>query len=256
MTSAKATPVPYPIETDDVEGKSILITGGTTGIGRAAALLLAAKGARILIFGRHENELNDALEDLHRISDNVHGLTADVTRPQDIERVFSAAGQQFGGIDVLINNAALAADSAAETSYEDMKYIVETNLVGYMTCAHEAIEQMKRQGHGHIVNVGSMSAEVREEGSSVYVATKSAIEGFSAALRKEVNKYGIKVTLIEPGAVGTDMQPESPEEQREKQESGEMLKAEDIAACIHYCLVQPKRCDVVVVQIRPHMQPI
>jgi NADP-dependent 3-hydroxy acid dehydrogenase YdfG len=75
-------------------------------------------------------------------------------------------------------------------------------------------------------------------------------------LRKEVNKYGIKVSLIEPGATGTDMQPVSPSDQRDKEESGEMLKAEDIAACIHYCLVQPKRCDVVAVQIRPHMQLI
>jgi NADP-dependent 3-hydroxy acid dehydrogenase YdfG len=125
-----------------------------------------------------------------------------------------------------------------------------------MACAHEAVERMKKQGHGHIANIGSMSADVREEGSSVYVATKAGIQGFSAALRKEVNKYGIKVTLIEPGAVGTDMQPESPRDQRAKQDKQEMLKAEDIAACIHYCLIQPMRCDVVVVQIRPHMQPI
>jgi NADP-dependent 3-hydroxy acid dehydrogenase YdfG len=88
------------------------------------------------------------------------------------------------------------------------------------------------------------------------VATKSAIQGFTEALRKEVNELGIKVSLIEPGSVGTDMQDESPAEQREKERRGEMLKAEDIAGCIEYCLVQPPRCDVVVVQIRPHGQPI
>jgi NADP-dependent 3-hydroxy acid dehydrogenase YdfG len=98
---------------------------------------------------------------------------------------------------------------------------------------------------------------VREKGSSVYVATKAGIEGFSEALRKEVNPLGIKVTLIEPGAVGTDMQSEySPAEQRKKEEKMEMLKAEDIAACILYTLTQPKRCDVVMMQIRPHMQSI
>jgi NAD(P)-dependent dehydrogenase (short-subunit alcohol dehydrogenase family) len=246
----------FAAEIEDVAGKGIVITGGTTGIGRAAALLLASHGARVLIFGRHQYALDDAMNNLRELSDDVFGVTADVTRPDDIQRVFAEAERHLGQLDVFVNNAALAADDVASTPYDEIEYIIKTNLLGYMTCAHEAVERMKKQGHGHIVNVGSMSADVREEGSSVYVASKAGIQGFSEALRKEVNKYGIKVTLIEPGAVGTDMQPESPREQRAKQEKLEMLKAEDIAACIHYCLVQPKRCDVVVVQIRPHMQPI
>jgi NADP-dependent 3-hydroxy acid dehydrogenase YdfG len=256
MPATKTQHAPFAIETVDVADKGILVTGGTTGIGRATALLLASQRAKVFVFGRHEDELNDAMKDLQKVSDAVHGVIADVTRPADIERVFVEAQDRLGAIDVLVNNAALAADSVVDGRYEDMEYIVKTNLLGYMACAHEAIELMKKQGHGHIVNVGSMSADVREEGSSIYVATKAAIQGFSAALRKEVNKFDIKVTLIEPGAVGTDMQPESPGEQREKQQSGEMLKAEDIAAAIHYCLTQPERCDVVVLQIRPHMQTI
>jgi NADP-dependent 3-hydroxy acid dehydrogenase YdfG len=256
MATSQTHDIAFAYDAEAVAGKGILITGGTTGIGRAAALLLAAQGARVFIFGRHEPELNDALADLHQVSEDVSGITADVSKQEDINRVFSEAGKQLETIDILINNAALAADSVVDGTFKDIEYVVSTNLLGYMACAHEAIELMKKQGHGHIVNVGSMSADVREDGSSIYVATKAGIQGFSEALRKEVNKYGIKVTLIEPGAVGTDMQPSSPEEQRDKQEKEEMLKAEDIAACIHYCLVQPKRCDVVVVQIRPHMQPI
>jgi NADP-dependent 3-hydroxy acid dehydrogenase YdfG len=157
---------------------------------------------------------------------------------------------------VLINNAALGAGSITEGGYTDLEYLVKTNLLGYMGCAQEAAKRMKTAGGGHIVNIGSMSADVREAGSSLYVATKSAIQGLSEAFRKEVNKDGIKVTLIEPGAVGTDMQPQSSDEQREKQKKMEMLTAEDIAMCIHYCLIQPPRCDVVVVQIRPHLQLI
>ncbi len=253
-----ATPATKPIktETEEVADKGILITGGTTGIGRAAALLLASKGARVFIFGRNQSPLDDALGDLRKFSGDVHGMAADVTKSDDIKRVFKEAKRKLSKIDILINNAALAADGVMDGDYSEMEYIVKTNLLGYMACAHEAAELMKEQGHGHIVNIGSMSADVREEGSSIYVATKAGIQGFSEALRKEVNKYGIKVTLIEPGAVGTDMQPASPAEQRQKQDGQEMLKAEDIAASIHYCLVQPKRCDVVVIQIRPHMQLI
>jgi len=240
----------------EIAGKGILITGGTTGIGRATALLLAEQGAKVFIFGRHQDELNDAMNDLRQAGDEVFGITADVTKREDIERIFNEAEKELKTLDILVNNAALAADAVADTSYEQIEYIVRTNLLGYMACAHEAAERMKKQGFGHIVNVGSMSADVREEGSSVYVATKAGIQGFCESFRKEVNKYGIKVTLIEPGAVGTDMQPASPRKQRKKEEDEEMLKAEDIAECVRYCLVQPKRCDVVVVQIRPHMQPI
>jgi NADP-dependent 3-hydroxy acid dehydrogenase YdfG len=241
---------------EEVVGKGIIVTGGTTGIGRATALLLASRGAKVLIFGRHENELNDAMNDLRHAGSDVHGMIADASKSEDIKRIFEAADAKLGRVDVLVNNAALAAGSVAEGAYEDWEYVVRTNLLGYMACAHEAITRMKKQGSGHIVNIGSMSADVREEGSSVYVATKSGIQGFSEALRKEVNRDGIKVTLIEPGSVGTDMQQPSPEEQRQKEEQGEMLRAEDIAACVYYCLIQPKRCDVVEVRIRPHLQEI
>lgn len=236
--------------------KRVLVTGGTTGIGRATALLLASRGAHVLTFGRHEQELNDALRDLRGVSRNVHGLTADASRIEDVRRVFKEVDEKLGGLDVLINNAALGAEGLASMKQEDWEYIVRSNLIGYMSCAQEAIQRMKARGQGHIIHVGSMSADVREKDSSVYVATKSAIQGFTEALRKEVNEMGIKVSLIEPGSVGTDMQEESPQEQRQKEARGEMLTAEDIARCIEYCLVQPARCDVVVVQIRPHKQPI
>jgi NAD(P)-dependent dehydrogenase (short-subunit alcohol dehydrogenase family) len=239
-----------------IADKRVLITGGTTGIGRATALLLASQGAHVLIFGRHEKELNDAMGDLQAAGRNVHGMTADASRIEDVRRVFKECDAKLGRIDVLINNAALGAEGLASMKYEDWEYVVRSNLIGYMSCAQEAIQRMKPRKSGHIIHVGSMSADVREKDSSVYVATKSAIQGFTEALRKEVNELGIKVSLIEPGSVGTDMQEETPAEQREKQQRGEMLKAEDIGRCIEYCLIQPQRCDVVVVQIRPHRQPI
>lgn len=242
---------------EPVEGKSVLVTGGTTGIGRATALLLAAQGARVMIFGRHEQELQDAMNDIRQVGGEVIGLTADTANPEDIQRVYKDVDTRMQGLDILINNAALGYESIMEGGYQDWQYIVHTNLLGYMAMAHEAIGRMKANSSGHIVNIGSMSADVREKDSSVYVATKAGIQGFSEALRKEVNPLGIKVTLIEPGAVGTDMQSQyTPEEQRERQEQMKMLKAEDIAACVLYTITQPRRCDVVSLQIRPHLQSI
>jgi NADP-dependent 3-hydroxy acid dehydrogenase YdfG len=242
---------------EPVADKSILITGGTTGIGRSTAILLASQGARVMIFGRHQNDLDEAMKDIRETGGEVLGLTADVSDPEDIQRVFREFDQQMDKLDILINNAALGYGSITEGGYSEWDYILKTNLLGYMAMTHEAVERMKANGWGHIVNIGSMSADEREKDSSVYVATKAGIQGFSEALRKEVNPLGIKVTLIEPGAVGTDMQSEySPAEQRKRIEEMKMLRAEDIAACVLYTITQPKRCDVVSLQIRPHLQEI
>lgn len=246
----------FDYQMEPVIDKSILITGGTTGIGRAIAILLASQGARVMSFGRHEQELNDAMNDIRAAGGEVLGLTADVSDPEDIQRVFQEFDRQMSKLDILINNAALGYGSIMEGGYPEWDYILKTNLLGYMAMTNEAVERMKATGWGHIVNIGSMSADVREKNSSVYVATKSGIEGFSEALRKEVNAQGIKVTLIEPGAVGTDMQPQPPEEQRALIEKMEMMRAEDIAVCVYYTITQPRRVDVVMLQIRPHLQEI
>jgi NADP-dependent 3-hydroxy acid dehydrogenase YdfG len=243
---------------EKLKDKTVLISGGTTGIGRATAIMLASAGAKVRFFGRHQQELDDTLKEIRAGSPeaDVDGMLADVTNKEDIQRVFETFDQQFDHLDILINNAALAFQSIQEGSYEDWQYLVQTNLIGYLALSHEAINRMQQHETGHIVNVGSMSADVREKNSSVYVATKSAIQGFSEALRKEVNPMGIKVTLIEPGAVKTDMQDPSAEEQAEMVEAMAMLKAEDIAMAIVYALSQPKRSDVVNIKIKPLFQNI
>jgi NADP-dependent 3-hydroxy acid dehydrogenase YdfG len=260
----------YGFEPRSLVGKAVVISGGTTGIGRATACRLVAAGANVLVFGRHETELQEALQDIRNAASGtaqgtaqggtaqVHGLTADARNPEDIERVFQMADSQLGGVDILVNNAALGGQSVVDTDLSEIQKIVETNVLGYMHCAKQAIERMTARGEGHIVNIGSMSDTVRESGSDVYVATKSAINGFSEALRKQVNASGVKVSLIEPGLVGTDMTAEKtpPQEQPEKIEQMKMLRAEDIAECVHYTLIQPRRCDIVQVQIRPHRQEI
>jgi NADP-dependent 3-hydroxy acid dehydrogenase YdfG len=243
---------------EQIKGLSVVITGGTTGIGRAAAIELAKLGANILIAGSDENHLNDALTSIQQqgLEGTVHGIVVDLATENGINRLFNEADQKLARVDVLINNAALAFQGVADGAYSDWQKVVGTNVLGYIACTRMAVDRMKPHKKGHIVNIGSMSADVREKDSSVYVATKSAIQGFSESFRKEVNEAGIKVTLIEPGAVGTDMQPVSVPDQQQKQENLEMLKAEDIAAAIIYSLTQPERCDVVELKIRPHLQII
>ncbi|RZJ66304.1 MAG: SDR family oxidoreductase [Flavobacterium sp.] len=238
-----------------IEGKRVLITGGTTGIGRATAVLLAQMKAKVFVCGRHRQELDDTFADAAEANTPIQGLVADVSTEQGIQKLFEAADASLGGLDILINNAAVAYQSILDGNFEDWQYVVNTNLLAYLACAREAVDRMKESG-GHIVNVGSMSAEVREKGSSVYVATKSGIEGFSAALRKEVSDMNIKISLIEPGATATNMQGDDAPTLTKKTEDLEMLTADDVAVSIAYTLCQPKRCNVVLLQLRPHKQEI
>lgn len=241
----------------NIDRKRIVITGGTTGIGKAVAELLASLGGHVFIFGRDKDDFDQAFADIKAQAEgDVCGITADITRKEDINLIWQEIDQTLGGIDILINNAALPAGGINTEEYENIKYIIDTNILGYIAFAKEAVIRMKAHEHGHIVNIGSMSAETHEETGTIYVATKSAIRGFSAALRKEVNEQGIKVSHIEPGAVTSDMQPAPKEEQRQKVKEMEMLKAEDIAMSVLFCLSQPRRCDVVSLQVRPHLQII
>jgi NADP-dependent 3-hydroxy acid dehydrogenase YdfG len=238
-----------------IAGKKVLITGGSTGIGREIALALTSLGADCIICGRHMEQLQETVA-AASLTDagKCIPVICDVAEEADVEKLFAEVDSSLGGIDILINNAALAYGSIAEGSYSDWSYVVKTNLMGNLSPIHHAIPRMKEKGSGHIVNIGSMSALSKDEGSSVYVATKSGLQGFSEALRKEVNKLGIKVSLIEPGAVDTDMQEGSAEEKLEKIDKQEMLKAEDIALATVFCLAQPQRTDIVSLQVRPHLQ--
>jgi NAD(P)-dependent dehydrogenase (short-subunit alcohol dehydrogenase family) len=242
------------LDEQSVSGRSVLVTGGTTGIGREVARLLAGRGARVLVFGRDEGALQEALEDLRGGGGEVHGIQADVSRMGDVRRVFAEVDQRLGGLDVLVNNAAVTGEDFDEDSLETIEYVIRTNVVGYVACAQQAVERMK--GGGHVVLVGSMSADLREADSGTYVATKAAIQAFAESLRKKVNERGIKVTLIEPGKVATDMVDRSDRGKEKDIDRGRMLRPEDIAGSVLYALVQPERCDIVSIQIRPHAQVI
>jgi NADP-dependent 3-hydroxy acid dehydrogenase YdfG len=234
--------------------RTVLVSGGTTGIGRAIAGLLASEGARTFIFGRHETELRDALTSIRDAGGEAEGMTADVARPDDIDAVFAAARQAFGSLDIYIDNAGISGEGVGEMADADWRYVVETNLVGAMATADKAAEWMAERKSGHIVIIGSMSAERKGKSSSVYVATKSGLRGFAESFHREVRDKGIKVTLIEPGLTGSDMIDDPLETQRKKIAQAEMLRAEDVAVAVHYVVTQPERCDVTFLQVRPHVE--
>jgi NADP-dependent 3-hydroxy acid dehydrogenase YdfG len=239
-----------------VSGKNIVITGGTAGIGRATAVLLAQLSANVFIAGKTEEHLEHTLKEAaeKQYPGKIQGIVADLATKEGIKKLFVEIDQRFTQLDVFINNAGLAASPIEEGTFDEWQDVLHTNLLNYIACSQEAFARMKRQQAGHIINVGSMSADIKKAGSSVYTATKSGIQAFSESFRKEVNEAGIKVTLIEPGLVGTDMQENSAQEQQQQEEDLKMLKSEDIAAAVYYALIQPKRCDVIVIKIRPHLQ--
>ncbi|TDW44603.1 NADP-dependent 3-hydroxy acid dehydrogenase YdfG [Flavobacterium sp. 270] len=242
----------------NIKDKRIVITGGTTGIGKAIADLLISLGGRVLTFGRDKEDFNHAFTDIKtKFPDcDLYGFPADITNKEDVKLILEEIDKKLGGIDILINNAALSAEGVTKGNLEDWQYILETNIMGYLTFSKEAVDRMTAQKSGHIINIGSMSAESRKPESTIYVATKTALRGFSTSLRKEINPLGIKVSLVEPGAVTSDMQPDSKASQQKKIEKLEMLEAEDIAMSVLFCLSQPKRCDIVTMQVRPHLQLI
>ena len=238
-----------------LKGKRILVTGGTTGIGRATVALLAEQGGRVLTFGRHDPELQDSLQNARsRATGDVRGLVADVSMVEGVKTVFEAVDRDLGGLDILINNAGLSVEGVRDSEDAEWRYAVETNFVGYLACARESIKRLEASGGGHLVFIGSISAAKKSPGTSTYAATKAGIAAFAETLRKEVAEKNIKVTWIEPGSVGADMQESSPEEQRKKIAAHEMLYAEDIADAIAFALTRPARTDVSLMRVEPRLQ--
>jgi 3-hydroxy acid dehydrogenase / malonic semialdehyde reductase len=239
-----------------LSGKRILVTGGTTGIGRATVALLVSHGARVLTFGRNQADLEASLAHANgQIGDGggeVYGLTADVATAQGIDAVFAEVDQRLGGLDILVANAALGATPVHEMDKADIRYVVDTNLTGYLTCAHDAIERMT--GEGHLLFVSSISPKILAPGESVYAGTKAGIIASAETLRKELKPRNIRVSVVLPGSVHTPMQEASEEDKDQAVAENRMLEAEDIAESILFILTRPPRSDIVTLRIEPLLQ--
>ena len=238
-------------------GKRALVTGGTDGIGRAVACLLQMRGAHVFAFGRDEAQTQKVRE-----QDGIEAITADQSSLDEVQRVFAEAEAKLGGLDILVNCVGVKAASILTESPQHVAYAVATNLTGFMHCTREAIERMKSNDgevRGHIVMIGSIDTEQRDTNSDIHSATKAGVQAFAASLRKTLVHpdyaiEGIKVSLIEPGRTQSGMI--APPDADAQIERGELLEAEDVARAVLYVLSQPARCDVVGVQVRPHLQMV
>lgn len=237
-------------------GKRVLITGGSTGIGRETVRLLAGSGARIVTIGRDQAALDDMLESLGDSRTRVYGIAADIAEPGQVDRVFAEMDRRLGGIDVLVACAALGAQPIHEMTDEDWRYVIETNLVGYLACARASLVRMLPAGGGHLLFVGSISSDIKAPGESVYSATKAGVQAFAETLRKEVADRNVEVSVIQPGSVATDMQECSQEEKRTAVAHAEMLHAVEIAEAIEFILTRSERADILNLRIEPRMQRV
>jgi 3-oxoacyl-[acyl-carrier protein] reductase len=240
-------------EQPSLKGRRAVITGGTTGIGRAIAVLLASYGAKVFVCGRDEQHLEDALQRIGEVGEG-SGIALDLSEEQSVDRFFQEAEKWLGGIDIAVINAAVPANALAETSEKDTRYQLETDLIAYVVTTQEAVKRMK--AGSDVVIIGSMSAVSRSAGSSIYVAAKAGVQGFAESLREELSEKDIKVGLIEPGFTGADFQyPDyPPEKQRELIHKHQMLRAEDIAVAAHYMLTQPRRASVSLVRVETRLE--
>lgn len=234
-------------------GRKAIVTGGTTGIGRAIAVLLASEGVDVFICGLEAATLEDALSDIRAVGAG-DGMVIDLAEADNVQRLIDGAVAYLGGLDIAVINAAVAAGALGKTGDADLRRAIAVDFTAYLLCAHAAIERIS--GPGDIVLIGSMSAHVLGPQSTIYAGIKYGIQGFAEALRRELGEQDIKVSLVEPGKTGSNMQyPDIPDDkQRALINAREMLRAEDIAVGVHYLLTQPRRTVVQQLTIAPQRE--
>lgn len=236
-----------------LSGRRAIVTGGTTGIGRAIAVLLASEGANVFVCGRTPEHLDDALARIREVGEG-DGVNVDLATRAGVDRFFEAADAYLGGLDIAVINAAVPAEALADTPQDDLEYQIAVDFTAYLTTTKAALDRMK--AGCDVVLIGSMSAVSQSAGSSIYVAAKAGIQGFAHALRQELGERDIKIGLIEPGFTGADFQYPGypPEKQRELIGKAQMLRAEDIAAATHFMLTQPRRTAVSLMRVETRLE--
>jgi NAD(P)-dependent dehydrogenase (short-subunit alcohol dehydrogenase family) len=236
----------------DINNKTAIVTGGTKGIGRAIAEALLQNGANVCICARKADELERTVSELSDVGEgNVTGAVCDVRELDEVKALFEHAVEEFGGVDILINNAGIGIFGRLdETSPEDFRAVMETNVFGVFYCCHEAIPLMKKRGGGYIINISSLAGTNAHPKMTAYNASKFALNGFSEALMQEVRYDNIRVSYIMPGSVNTHFGNDEPDESKSWQ-----LQPMDIADAVLDLLRTEDRSLQSRIEIRPSRPP-
>ena len=239
--------------------KTALITGATSGIGKATAELLAKNSYRIILCGRRKEVLEQIKTELSAFTETF-SLSFDQRNFSEVENAINSLPENWKNIDVLINNAGNAhgLEPLSEGNLEDWDAMMDGNVKGLLYVSKLIIPGMKERKSGHIVNISSVAARQTYANGVVYCASKRAVDVISEGMRLELTEFGIKVTNIQPGAVETDFSKvrfKGDEERAKTVYAGyEALKAEDIADAIYYCVNAPNRVAISDLTIYPSAQ--
>ncbi len=243
------------MEKDD--GRVALVTGASSGIGEATAWALARHGTRLVVAARRADRLEALADHIGRAGGQVMVQVADVTDEQQMRALVRRTQEQWGRLDILVNSAGLMLlGPIAGADTDDWRRMISTNLLGLMYATHAALPLMRAQKSGHIVNISSVAGRIARAGSGVYNATKWGVGAFSEALRQECVPDHIRVTVIEPGVVDTDLashitQTAAREIALQRLQEITPLRSEDIANAIVYAVTQPPHVNVNEILIRP-----
>jgi len=205
------------VATFDLHGKTAIVTGGSRGIGRAIALCLAERGARVAVnYLGNAAAAEETARHIRSIGSESVAVQADVCHPEDVRRLADETLKAFGNVDILVNNVGLTRDNLLlRMSEEDWDRVMETNLRAAFLCTKAVLRPMIRQRWGRIINVGSAGGIVGNAGQANYSAAKAGLIGFTRALAKEVATRNITANVIAPGFVQTEMTEHLTDDQRE-----------------------------------------
>jgi NADP-dependent 3-hydroxy acid dehydrogenase YdfG len=244
----------------NIEGKVVVITGASSGLGEATARHLCAQGAIVVLGARRVERIQALADELNRSGGKALAIPTDVTHADEVKRLVDAAVQTYGRVDVMINNAGLMPHSPLERlKIDDWNRTIDVNLKGMLYGIGAVLPHMKQQKAGHIINVSSVAGHKVRPGSAVYAATKAAVLVISEGLRQEVKPYNIRTTVISPGAVATELpdsitEPDIAENVRKLYEMA--IPADSFARAVAFAMSQPDDVDINEILFRPTSQEL
>jgi NADP-dependent 3-hydroxy acid dehydrogenase YdfG len=251
--------------TTELNGTVALVTGASSGIGEATALTLARHGAAVAIAARRKDRLDDLAGRISQAGGTVLAVEADVTEREQAQALVSRTVDELGRLDTLVNNAGvMLLGPAVDAPLEEWEQMVAINVQGLLYCAHAALPHLLQAAAdgprkvADMVNISSVAGRVTRNGSGVYNLTKHGVGAFSESLRQEVTGRHVRVSLVEPGAVDTELRlhnrPEIQKQMEQRFADMEILAADDIADAVSYIVTRPWRVAINEILIRPTEQ--